>query len=375
MALKFGFLISLLLLITNAFAKDCTVWVTKDGNVPGTEAKVVFTRLSAALSSDASKTCEYFKIVLSEGDFRERVVVDRSNVEIVGGGQGKTRIVNNLYADIAGKYYPEGWGTPGSATMVIRGQNVSLKALTVENDFDYLKSDALPKGHKEKVKAAQAVALLLDKGSDMVWLENVSLLGYQDTLFAHGGRAYINKSEIAGNVDFIFGGGQVLIEDSKIISRKRARTHKPGDIQGHVTAPSTSIKKAYGIVFKNCELLAEEGVADKSHTLGRPWHPTTTFEDGRYADPEAIGYALFYETKMGPHISENGWGSMRGTGRDGTKSLTFTPDDSRFYEWKSSGEGAHSSYPARNKRKLDDAEATMKAIEKEHFQGWQLKSK
>ena len=228
----------------------------------------------------------------------------------------------------------------------------------------------MPKGHKEKAKASQAVALLLDKGSDRVWFEDVSMVGYQDTLFAHGGRAYIKNSEISGNVDFIFGGGQVLIENSRIISRVRNKHHKPGDIQGHISAASTSIKHSYGIVFKHCELLAEKGVPEKSHTLGRPWHPTTTFADGRYADPEAIGHALYFSTKMGAHITEAGWGSMRGTGKDGTKSLVFTPDDSRFFEWNNSGPGAHIDRPERKKRKLKHAEKELEEIERLHFMDW-----
>ncbi|SMF44822.1 pectinesterase [Alteromonadaceae bacterium Bs31] len=350
-----------------AIAKDCTVWVTKE---PVQSKPDYYSSLSSALSSVEERRCVTVTINVASGEYRERVLIDRPNVEIVGQGMEHTRIVNNLYAEIASDYYPSGWGTPGSATMVIRGENITIKSLTIENDFAYLKNDALKKGHKDKARASQAVALLLDKNSDRVWFEDVSLVGYQDTLFAHGGRAYIKNSVISGNVDFIFGGGQLLIEGSKIVSRRRGKTFKPGDIQGHITAPSTSIEHSYGIVFKNCELLAEEGVPEKSHTLGRPWHPTTNFPDGRYADPRAIGHALYFNTKMGKHITEDGWGSMKGTAKDGSKSLIFTPDDSRFYEWNSAGEGAHMANPERQKRKIKDPAAEIEEIERLHFMDW-----
>src|SRR5690606_26982978 len=98
-----------------------------------------------------------------------------------------------------------------------------------------------------------------------------------------------------------------------IISRVRGREFTPNSVQGHITAPSTSIKQAWGLVFINSRLLREDGVPDNSVSLGRPWHPTKTFTDGRYADPEAIGSAIYINTWMDRHVREEGWASMAGT--------------------------------------------------------------
>ena len=79
-----------------------------------------------------------------------------------------------------------------------------------------------------------------------------------------------------------------------------------------------------------------------SVALARPWHPTTNFPDGRYADPNAVGMAVFFDCFMDAHIHPDHWATMAGTARDGTKTLIFRPQDSRFYAAGSTGPGAKS---------------------------------
>ena len=224
--------------------------------------------------------------------------------------------------------------------MTIDADRVIVENLTVENTFDYLSNDALPEGDPRKIVNSQAVALLLDKHSDRVLLERTAIVGFQDTLFADGKRALVRKSFISGNVDFIFGGGQLLIEQSIVQSRRRAASFAPGEFQSFVVAPSTPRAQSTGIVVYRSRLTREVGVPDGSVALGRPWHPTRTFPDGRYADPDAVGQASFIECYMDAHIHENHWASMNGTARDGSKTAVFRPEDSRFAESGSYGPGA-----------------------------------
>ena len=328
----------------------------------------VFPSLQAAIDSvpENRELTEPYRILLKAGVYHERVVIQKANLLIEGEGADASRIEYDLYAGIARKYHRKNWGTAGSATVTINAENVTLKNLTIENTFDYLANDALPKGDAKRVRHSQGVALHLDEGTDKILLEGVTLAGYQDTLFANGKRAWIRNATISGNVDFIFGPGQVLIEDSTIISRKRGKSFKPGQIQGHITAPSTNIDTPFGLIFKNCKLQREDGVADQSHSLGRPWHPTTTFPDGRYADPDAIGYALYVNCYMDAHIIEYGWESMGGTARDGTKSMVFTPADSRFYELSSRGPGAKKH----DVRKALEDPGMLTELENAFFSGW-----
>lgn len=295
---------------------------------------------SAASEKQRRVSGTWFQIFVAQGEYHEKVTVNKSRIKILGEGADKSVISNNLVAANARSYHRDNWGTPGSATLTINAMDVHLEKLGIENTFDYLANDKLDKDDPKRVKDSQAVALLLDIDSDRVKLNQVRLTAYQDTLFANGKRAHIKDSTISGNVDFIFGNGQLLIESSDIISRLRGVQFTEGDIQGHISAPSTQLSSAYGLVFLNSRLLREQGVPRHSHTLGRPWHPTSNFPDGRYADPNAVGYAAYINCYMDEHIVPQAWGSMNGTARDGTKSQVFTPEDSRFYERGSYGPGA-----------------------------------
>lgn len=246
-------------------------------------------------------------------------------------------------AQDARHYHRNDWGTAGSATLTINAVDVSVSGFLVENMLDYLSNDALPGDDENKIRHSQAAALLLDIESDRVHMRDVHLTGYQDTLFLNGGRLFFEDGFISGNVDFIFGNGVGVFEGSTIETRPRGKSFPEGEVQSYITAPSTQISQPVGLVFYKCRLTREEGVPDRSVTLGRPWHPTTRFADGRYADPKAIGYSRFIDTWMDAHIHENRWSTMGGTARDGSKSDIFRPEDSRFNEGASSGPGARAS--------------------------------
>lgn len=291
-----------------------------------------------------------YVIHLSSGDFYEKIIIAKSNVRIIGAGADKTRIYFDAYAGqegVLGKV----WGTRGSGTVIVRATDVTFENLTIENNFNFIANDALPKDDPKKIRDTQAVALYLDQGSDRVLVRNVKLLGYQDTLFVNSGRAWFDQTLVAGNVDFIFGAGNALFTDSEIRTRIRGSQNNP---HAYLTAPSTNITSAFGLTFIHCQLTREPGVPDKSTPLGRPWHPTTQFSDGRYADPQAIGKSVFLYSTMDAHITDEGWYSMGGTAIDGSKKQ-FMPEDARFFEFQSTGEGAVIN---QNRRQLNELEAS-----------------
>ena len=296
-----------------------------------------------------------YRVAIWPGEYYEKITIQRDNVSL----QGITtdgvlpRIYFDAYAGMAGKYHRDDWGTPGSATLTINATGVQVHNLHIENSFDFLANDGLDKSDPKKLSHSQAVALLLDVDSDKTLITDSVIDGYQDTVFSDGGRSYFYKTRISGNVDFIFGDGFAVFDQCEIVSRRRAKAFSAGDIQGHLTAPSTNINQPYGLVFIDSTLVREEGVPDNSVSLGRPWHPTTTFPDGRYADPEAIGSAIYIDTWMDSHIRKEGWASMGGTARDGTKSRVFTPEESRFFEAGSGGPGDN-THPSR--RRLSNVE-------------------
>lgn len=307
----------------------------------GGDSPTAFKTVQAALDAAPKDEATRYRILIKPGRYNEKLNINRANVEIKGEGAANTIIYFDAHAANSRGYREDGWGTPGSATVSINTVDVHLADLTIENTFDYLTNDAKQASNDPSAIAdSQAVALLLDTRSDRISLSHVTLNGYQDTLFVHGNRAYFYQSTISGNVDFIFGQGTVVFDQSTIISRPRNSNFAEGEIHSFITAPSTNIGREYGLTFLDCTLTREQGVPDKSITLGRPWHPTTHFPDGRYADPDAIGKAVFIRTFMESHINAQGWSSMPGTARDGTKSRIFTPEESRFFEYQSTGPGA-----------------------------------
>lgn len=303
-----------------------------------------FSNIKSAI--DASRIIpkdNWVRIKIDSGDYFEKITIERDKTEIIGSGTRFTRLYYNEVAQTAGRYHRNNWGTAGSATLTINADNVKLSRIKVENTYDYLANDALLENDPKRIGNSQALALLLDINSDRVSLNQTELLGYQDTIFANGKRAHINKSKIAGNVDFIFGNGQVLIENSEIQTRNRSAKLKAGEFHSFIAAPSTQLDQKIGIVFYKSRLTRESGVPDNSVALARPWHPTTTFPDGRYADPNAIGQAIFIDCYMDKHIHQDHWTSMNGTARDGTKTAVFKPQDSRFFESGSWGPGARAN--------------------------------
>jgi pectinesterase len=294
-----------------------------------------FTSIQAALNAAPSESITPYKIYIAAGDYYEKLNITKPNIQLLGESAETTRIYYDVYA---GKSYAEGktWGTPGSATVTIHAADVQLHQLTIENSFDFLSNDALANDDAKRIANTQAVALFLDAGSDRILVRDSILLGYQDTLFVNAGRSWFDKSFIAGNVDFIFGKGNALFTDSEIHTLERG---KPNDPHGYLVAPSTQIADEFGLTFIDCKLTRADLVLNNSVPLGRPWHPTTQFSDGRYADPNAIGKAVFINTWMDSHITFEGWYSMNGTAKDGAK-IPFLPEDARFFEYNSSGPGA-----------------------------------
>lgn len=327
-----------------------------------------FTSIQAALDAAPNSATKPYRIFISAGDYYEKIVIAKPNIQLVGEDQLRTRLYYGAYAgqqstDV-GATKGQIWGTSGSATLIIRAADIQLQQLTVENSFDFIANDALASDDPSRIANTQAVALHLDTGSDRFLARNVRLLGFQDTLFVNAGRSWFDKSFIAGNVDFIFGRGNALFTDSEIHTTARG---KPSNPHGYLVAPSTQIANEFGLTFIDCKLTRHESVADNTVPLGRPWHPTTQFADGRYADPNAIGKAVFINSWMDAHITTDGWYSMGGTAKDGSK-MQFMPEDSRFFEFNSSGPGAQ----VNNKRRQLNAEETKKYTRENILGDWKI---
>lgn len=172
---------------------------------------------------------------------------------------------------------PPGWAAHPYISQlhgVFSGERLRVEDLTIENDAG------------PGAKAGQAVAAYVDSAHAV--FEKVRLLGNQDTLFCaplpekerekdgflgprglaprRASAQYYHDCEIAGDIDFIFGGADALFEQCVL------RTVNNGLPHSWVTAPSGSAE-GLGFVFWDCDFVSDSCPQGTVY-LGRPWRPT-----------------------------------------------------------------------------------------------------
>lgn len=289
---------------------------------------------------------EQVRIEVEPGVYREKLHVVVPGVMIVATAPG----VVIVYGAAAGHLAPDGkpYGTSRSATLTIDAPGVTLRGLTIRNDFDYI-ADTV----SHASGGAQAVALAIARTADRTLIDQCSIVAYQDTLYV-AARSLFRRCRIAGGVDFIFGGAAALFQACDIITRR-----VPGALEsGFIAAPSTLAVDRFGLVFDACHITREAGVPDASTWLGRPWRA-----GGNMA---ILGAAAFLRCRLDAHIKPAGWTGMGFTDPAGVQRV-LAPDEARLFEWRSSGPGAAPAAPTR--RRLDETQAggfTAAAI----LQGW-----
>ena len=236
-------------------------------------------------------------LLIKPGIYRERVVVDKDNLHIIGESRSGTVTTASGCAKDPDENGQEG-GTFLSATFMVTGHNVTVENLTIRNDA----------GDGRAVGQAVAVYAAGDRG---VW-RNVNLIAHQDTLFCgplepkvvrfiaprrgraevvpavnepalptHG-RQYFENCFIQGDVDFIFGSYRCFFEGCTLFMNARG---------GYYTAANTPENQPFGLVFRACTLTGEceEGQA----YLGRPWRK--------------FARTLFLNCAMDAHVSPLGF--------------------------------------------------------------------
>ncbi|MEY3888348.1 MAG: hypothetical protein RL650_2440 [Pseudomonadota bacterium] len=269
-----------------------------------------------SLPSASSSSARVF-ILIKPGQYREIVCAkDKAPFTLFALGNPKDVVViesryNGMFkqpGQMASPCHPvtqdSSYGTFGSTTMAVHANDVQLVGFTVANDALETVKDGkdYPSGAGES-GGAQGVALSL-KG-DRIHLKNMRLIGHQDTLFTDRagpvqGRVLVQNSMIAGDVDFIFGGARLVIDQSLIISRAGRRT--PGN-GGHVLAPSTAPQEALGFLVIRSQLLGQPGLAKGAVSVGRAWD--FGVKRGEWvAGVSPNGEATVTQSELGPHFGD-----------------------------------------------------------------------
>ena len=255
------------------------------------------------------------QITIGPGVYREKLVCEKRRITLRGAGADATRLV---WGDGGRLPHPDGRSTHTfrSYTAFFSGEQLTVEDLTIENDA----------GPGSAV--GQAVAAYVDSARAV--FRRVKLLGNQDTLFCAplpekerakdgflGPRTfaprrataqYYQNCEIAGDIDFIFGGADALFEQCTL---RTVDNHIP---HSYITAPSGPAD-GLGFVFWDCDFVSDCPAG--TIYLGRPWRPT--------------GKTAVLDCRLGAHISPEGF--------VGWNDRTDT-DLAQFVEAGSSGEGA-----------------------------------
>ena len=155
---------------------------------------------------------------------------------------------------------------------------------------------------------------------------NCRFLGWQDTLWVDGKRAYFTNCYVEGRIDFIFGRATAVFENCRIHATDG----------GCITASSTDPQTPFGLVFLKCKITCAE---DRTF-LGSPW------------DKGAA--TAFLECELGENLRPEGWKEWRGEEHHKT---------ARFVEYRNTGPGANTSKRPAWTRRLSDAEAKNYTVE------------
>lgn len=290
--------------------------------------------VQAAVDAVPANNTARVTISVEPGTYRETVKVPSNKPHITLQGSGGSRRDTVItFGNAAGTKKADGstYGTTGSATVAVEGDDFQARNLTIANDFDEAKNQSVV-GH-------QAVALRT--GADKVVLDGVIVSGDQDTLEMETpgsdkpGRVYVTNSYITGNVDFVFGRATVVINKSVINLKKRW----DGSSAGFVTAPSTQANRK-GFLITHSTVTGD--VAAGSFSLGRNWHAG--------GDAALRPQTTVRNSTLSAAIRSNPWSDMGG----------FSWKNDRFAEYKNSGAGAGAASGERPQ--LTDAQAAGQSI-------------
>jgi pectinesterase len=274
-------------------------------------------------------------VVVHPGTYREVVSVPAAKAGLtLRGATRDPRDTVIIYDNANGTPRPDGsgtYGTAGSATFTSAADGLTVRDLTVANDW--LRAD-----HPE-ITGTQAVAAYTY--GDRTRFENVRLLGHQDTLFVETGaldtfdRQYFRDCHIEGDVDFVFGRATAVFEHCHFRMLARDVDFTP---KGMVFAPSTARANPHGILALRCRITS--GAEDAAYKLARPWVPSY--------ETTAWPSLVVRETRIGPGI-------------DAVAPYTNMRDahpwqSMRFAEYRNTGPGAAVQVPG-NRPQLSHAQA------------------
>nr|GMD83467.1 probable pectinesterase 29 [Ipomoea batatas] len=244
-----------------------------------------FKTIQSAIDSIPSNNLRWIRISIKPGVYKEKVTIpgDKQYIYLKGEGTKRQRPI---------VVWDESQSLLASPTFSSNADNIKVENLHFVNSYNY------PPKKSGGAPMKQAVAAMIT--GDKTAFYRCGFSGVQDTLLDAMGRHYFKHCTIEGAVDFIFGAGQSIYEECRIVVN--AGSIGEGTI-GYITAQGRSrAQDSNAFVFKNSEV-----VGNGRALLGRAWR--------------SYARTIFYNSSLSNIVVPQGWDSW--SNKDYEHQLTF----------------------------------------------------
>lgn len=221
-----------------------------------------YTSLQAAIDAAPANRVKPWLIFVKKGTYTGHVTIPANKPYLYIIGQGKDEVsVSDDRTSGSGQY-----GINDGATMDIEAGNIYMEGIDLINAWGVRQNNG-------------PQALALASNGDRLVMNKMKLRSYQDTWYTGGSdnhRSWLTNSVLEGAVDFVYGKGDVLIENNTVnIVRKSG---------GYIVAPNHGKAAQWGYVFLNNTVTAPGVPSETDVWLGRPWHeyPKTVYINTRF---------------------------------------------------------------------------------------------
>ncbi len=214
-----------------------------DPNATPVSGKVGQTMKSAIDALPKSNSARYY-VYIKNGTYKEHFVIEanKQNISFIGENRDSVIIESN--------YGP---------VIQVLGNDIYMENFTVKgtNNPDY----------------TQYNHAIFTEGKKNIY-KNMLFLGHQDTHRTGGDRHYLKDCEIHGTIDFIYGSGNVFLDNCLIYLEPRNKmmlNATTWDTACVIAAGSHEMSQVWGTVFNHCTIDGDPS-NDGRYSLGRPWH-------------------------------------------------------------------------------------------------------
>ena len=251
-----------------------------------------YTTVQSAIDAVPENLKSPWLIFVKNGSYEEQVIIPQNKPFIHLIGQDKERTIIHLKLNVGGKpdantkdlaYWHYSVHNPKSAVSHFEGAVVNINASDFYSEnISYVNDWGL-----EAQNGPQALALKTK--ADRIAFYNCKFRSFQDTWMTttrDADRHYVKECWLEGAVDYFYGGGNALVEESTLYNVRSGSV---------IVAPCHKDAK-FGYIFRDCIVDGNASAADGKQKLGRPWHNS----------PRAV----YIHTTMRIPLAPEGWTNM-----------------------------------------------------------------